>query len=221
MRVYAVADIHAKPGRIDRVRSAVADYSPDVVVVAGDINNYANPHAAFGPLDSLGVPVLAVRGNTDLSWHERCFYRYANIASLHLRRMQIRGIPFTGISGTVPVPFRSRIRFFEKALLRDAARNICTETVLVVHPPPYGTLDRVLGRLRAGSRGVATLVSACSPKVVLCGHIHEDAGAIRLGGTLVVNCSMGRSGSGAVLDFGGVDEAGYPAVGWLARFSWL
>ena len=215
MRVYAVADIHAKPGLIDRVRSAVAEYAPDVVVVAGDINNYANPHAAFGPLDNLRVPVLAVRGNTDLSWHERLFSRYASITSLHLNRIQIRGVPFTGISGTVPVPFRSRIRFFEKALLRAAEKQICSQTVLVVHPPPYGTLDRVLGRLSAGSRGVAALVSSCRPKVVLCGHIHEDAGALLLGDTLVVNCSIGRSGSGAVLDFGGVDEAGYPAVEWL------
>lgn len=215
MRVYAVADIHAKPGLIGKVRSAVADYSPDVVVIAGDINNYANPHTAFGPLDNLGVPVLAVRGNTDLSWQERCFDRYANITHLHLHRMRIRGIPFSGISGTVPVPFRSRVRFFEKALLRAAANQICTQTVLVVHPPPYGTLDRVLGRLSAGSRGVAALISACSPKVVLCGHIHENAGALRLGDTLVVNCSIGSAGSGAVLDFGCVDEAGYPAVEWL------
>lgn len=212
MRVYAVADIHAKPGLIGRVRSVVADYTPDVVVVAGDINNYANPHAAFGPLDGLGVPVLAVRGNTDLSWHERCFSRYANITHLHLHRIRIRGVPFTGISGTLPVPFRSRIRFFEKALLRAAANNICEQTVLVVHPPPYGTLDRVLGRLSAGSRGVSALVSACSPKVLLCGHIHEDAGALRLGGTLVVNCSIGSAGSGVVLDFDGLNEAGFPAV---------
>ena len=215
MRVYAVADIHAKPELIGRVRRAVADHFPDVVVVAGDINNYANPHAAFGPLDNLGIPVLAVRGNTDLSWHDRCFSRYANITSLHLHRIQIQGISFAGISGTVPVPFRSRIRLFEKALLRAAAKKICPQTVLVVHPPPYGTLDRVLGRLSAGSRGVAAVVSACNPKVVLCGHIHEDAGARRLGDTLVVNCSIGSSGSGAVLDFGKVDEAGFPVIKWL------
>jgi Icc-related predicted phosphoesterase len=35
--------------------------------------------------------------------------------------------------------------------------------------------------------------------VLLCGHIHERRGIAQLGRTLVVNCSVGRGGAGALV----------------------
>lgn len=205
MRIYAVADIHAKPSRIERVRAGVKEHAPNVLVVAGDICSYVRPRYVYSHLNDMGIPVLTVRGNSDRLWHERCLHRYENVTSLHMREVIIRGFAFSGISGSVPVPFRTRIAFREKALLEKAASSISAETILVVHPPPYGTLDRVLGRISAGSKGVAGLVAACMPRLVLCGHIHEDTGIENIGGTLVVNCSMSESVNGAVIDF---DRAG-------------
>jgi Icc-related predicted phosphoesterase len=37
--------------------------------------------------------------------------------------------------------------------------------------------------------------------MVLCGHIHGDAGFSFLGQTLVVNCAMNRETSGAIIDY--------------------
>lgn len=79
-----------------------------------------------------------------------------------------------------------------------------TSSVLVTHPPPYGVRDRVLGRFHAGSRAVRRLVDLFSPALVICGHIHEQAGVETIGRTTVVNCAMGgRSGAGALISYDG------------------
>ncbi len=212
MRLYAVADIHARPARIERVRAGVRQFEPDVLVVAGDIGSYINPNGVYSQLNDLGIPVLTVRGNSDRRWHDQCLCRYENILSLHLRPVSIRGVSFAGISGAVPVPFRTRVAFREKRLFEAAAGVISDETILVVHPPPFGTLDRVLGRLSAGSKGVARLVAARRPRMVLCGHIHEHTGVEKTGDTLVVNCSIAHGSNGAVIDFDGPAASIVPAV---------
>jgi uncharacterized protein len=212
MRLYAVADIHAKPERLQRVQESVRRYAPDVLLVAGDINNYIQPRAAFKHLNAMGIPVLIVLGNSDRAWHERCLPEYIHLSTLNERKVSLNGLVFAGISGTLPLPFRSRLRLFEKKMVERMRRLVCAETILVVHPPPLGTCDRVLGRLSAGSRAVAQIIAACTPRIVFCGHIHEDRGMAMVGRTLVINCSMGASGSGVVVDLDPLDPSSAPVV---------
>lgn len=199
MKIYAVADIHAKPRRLETIRSVVADLSPDCVVIAGDIISYFRPGSVLETLDALAVPVFVVRGNSDLSGLEKRFVSFANITSLHGRRVLFREIPLVGISGAIPVPFRTRIRFAEKGLFSQIRSIVDERTVLVVHPPPYGTRDRIGGKVSAGSKGVRGLVQHARPQVVICGHIHEDAGIDRIGPTIIVNCCMTGKNRGALI----------------------
>lgn len=199
MRLLAVADIHAKPERFARLQAAVSRHRPDLLVVAGDICNYLRPRPVFARLDALGLPVLTVRGNTDRAWHDRILKDYPRIRSLHACTITVQGCPFVGISGTLPLPFRTRLKLFEDKLVTSIAPLITPHTILVTHPPPFGTRDRVLGRHSAGSRGVARLIRRTRPRLLLCGHIHEDPGTTRIGSTLVVNCNI-AGGMGAVID---------------------
>jgi Icc-related predicted phosphoesterase len=75
------------------------------------------------------------------------------------------------------------------------------ETILVSHPPPRGVVDTVLGKWHAGCGSLAEVVRAASPALVLCGHIHESAGSATIGTTVVVNCTMGSGGAGALMNF--------------------
>ena len=54
--------------------------------------------------------------------------------------------------------------------------------VLVSHEPPRNVLDRCTGGKRAGSGCLRTAVerATTSPRLWLCGHIHEAAGAERV-----------------------------------------
>ncbi len=203
MRIYAVADIHADMMRIDMIRKNIEVHGPDVLVVAGDITRYIKPAPVLSRLNRLPIPVLVVRGNSDPVWQQRHFRRYANIIHLHMDRVEIGGCRFAGIDGTIPLPFMSRLQWFERARIDQFKRLVDSQTILVVHPPPRGTLDCVMGRFCAGARAVSELVADCRPGVVLCGHIHEAAGAACVDHTLVVNCSIAKNGHGALIEFDG------------------
>lgn len=214
MRIYGVADLHARPDRLDRIRRNIHDYAPDVLVVAGDITNYRQPAAVLEKLQKLPVPVLAVRGNTDLARMERLFDAYSNIFSLHLKRIELLCVNFSGVSGTIPIPFRSRIGIRQKKIMQQASALLDRDSVLVTHSPPYGTLDRVMGRFHAGARAVAAVIAEKQPRLVFCGHIHEDFGHAVIGRTHVINCNMAGDRQGVLVD---VEKAKEPGVQLLAE----
>jgi Icc-related predicted phosphoesterase len=200
MLIYAVADIHAKTEHLELIRSTVEFHRPDVLVVAGDIFNYLHPVPVLEALNDLGVCVLAVRGNSDPAYVSPYFNAYSNIRLLHASRVAFFGISFAGLSGTIPVPFRSRVGFREKHLIEKIRPLMDQSTVLIAHPPPYGTLDRVGKRFHAGSTLIRDLVVQTRPQVLICGHIHEDRGVAMIGATMIVNCCLPHGGRGALIE---------------------
>lgn len=213
LRIYAVADIHGHEDRLSRIRSVITAERPDVLVAAGDITSYTGADRIIALLNEMPVPVLAVRGNTDFARMEGLFARYANISPLNLTRVAVNGVPFAGLSGTIPVPFRSRISIVEKRKLAALAQLVTPGTVVVVHTPPRGVLDEAFGRFHAGSKGLAKMVQDARPLAVICGHIHERPGVGRLGESFVVNCNMGGGRGGALID---VEEGNRVAVRMLS-----
>ena len=200
MRIYAVADVHGKADKIRRIRQNIEELEPEILIVAGDITNFKNSAAIIETFNLMPVPVLAVRGNTDTPKVDYWLERYPNTTSLHLKKHRLKDACFVGVSGTIPLPFRSRIGVCERKIVGKLADLLDEDSVLVAHPPPRGTLDEVFGRFHAGCRRLHQLVIDRRPKLLLCGHIHERPGVASLGNTRVVNCSMGRAGNGALVN---------------------
>ncbi|MBW2600217.1 MAG: metallophosphoesterase family protein [Deltaproteobacteria bacterium] len=203
MKIYAVADIHGRKDRIDLIESNISKLRPDVLIVAGDITSYTNSVSVISRLNNMPVPVLAVRGNTDLPKVESLLEQFPNASSIHLRQITIKDVTFVGVSGTIPVPFYSRICFEEKKVVTRLESLVKRSTVLVAHPPPRGVLDEAFGRFHAGCRSLFEVILRCRPKLFICGHIHERPGVEYIGTTLVVNCSIGRTGGGAIMEYDG------------------
>lgn len=201
MRVYAVADIHGKIERFERIRNNLLELKADLLVLAGDITNFAKPMKILSRLNALPLPVLVIRGNSDLKRVDHLFTALPNCIPIHAVCKVIRSIPFVGIGGTIPIPFRSRVCLNEKSRLNKVASLIGTPTVLVTHTPPYGYQDLVMGRFRAGSKGLLKLIQRCQPQALICGHVHEDDGISRIGKTRVINCALNRTHSGTLLVF--------------------
>ena len=60
--------------------------------------------------------------------------------------------------------------------------------VLVVHSPPLDTVDRDSGRRVRGSQVIRDCVLEKKPKLVVCGHIHDDwEKQVDLGASRVLN----------------------------------
>jgi Icc-related predicted phosphoesterase len=206
MRIYAVADIHGKPQRLEKIRRRIAALCPHALVVAGDITSFVSPVKILSRINELSIPVLAIRGNTDLTRVDRLIGRFENIASLHMSRYVFHSTPFVGISGTIAIPFHSKIRLNEASVLNRVAPWIDRETILVVHPPPRGILDTAFGRFHVGSSGLRRLIEKHQPRLVICGHVHECPGTAAIAETTVVNCSMGRNNAGVLIDLNQENE---------------
>ncbi len=201
MRIYAVADIHGRQDKFSMIQEKISTHLPDVLVVAGDVTNYFRPYPVIERLNTITIPVLAVRGNSDRAVVESLFDKFGNITSLNLKEISLNGVHFTGIGGTIPVPFRTRIRLREKQVKDRISQLLSPLSVLVAHPPPWGVLDRVLGKFHAGCRSLNDIIFKNQPRLVICGHIHEDPGVEYINQTLVVNCSIGRSGAGVLIEY--------------------
>ena len=200
MRIYAVADIHGHSDKIALIRYNTLQLNPDVLVVAGDITNYIGSAGILAQLNDIPVPVLAVRGNTDLSKVENMLEDFPNISPLHLKQVTIGSTPFIGVSGCIPIPFSSRICLNEMQVIEKLKPLIKSNSVLVAHPPPWGTLDEVFGRFHAGCRSMTKVIKMCRPMLMICGHIHERPGSVFIGETLVVNCALGKNHAGAMIE---------------------
>ncbi|HCY86497.1 MAG TPA: phosphoesterase [Desulfobacteraceae bacterium] len=200
MKIYALADIHGRPGHLTTIYKVLDKFSPDLVVAAGDLTHFFNWRTGISQLDSLPVKVLAIRGNTDFKRVEPAIAQAGNMDLLTPEPKRINGFSFTGIGGTFLLPFASRIGLKEKERLETLPSPMDEDTVLVVHPPPRGILDRVAGRFSSGSSGLLRFIRQAEPGLLLCGHIHEQPGKTTVGRTTVVNCSMGKSGAGAIID---------------------
>jgi Icc-related predicted phosphoesterase len=165
------------------VRALVAEHTPDVVLLPGDLTHAGHGEEALDLLGTLAVPVLAVSGNMD---GPRAVGEIASRGGLAGRDpVVIGGVSFGG-------PYVS---------------SACD--VLVVHEPPAGTLDLARSGQHIGTRRVLDLMERVRPRALTCGHVHEAGGIERVGTTLVVNCTMGDGKtSGALLE---VDAGGATA----------
>lgn len=200
MRIYAVADIHGKMEHMESIYRVLDQYNPQLIVVPGDITHFLNWSTPLSQLDSLPVPVLAVRGNTDLKRIEARIEKAANITMLTETPLQIDGFSFVGTSGTLTLPFINRVCLNEKKRMTGLPCPMEPDTVFVVHTPPKGACDRVGKKIHAGSQNLARFIEAAAPSLVLCGHIHEDCGVTTLHQSTVVNCAIAGPGSGAIID---------------------
>ncbi len=173
MKILACADLHGHAERIARVRTLVAEHSPAVVLLPGDLTHAGHGEEALDLLGAFAVPVFAVAGNMD--------------GPRALAEIVHRG----GLAGATPV---------EIGGVSFGGPHVASPCdVLVTHEPPAGTLDLAYSGHHIGTRAVLDLIRQVRPRVLACGHVHEAGGVACLDGTLVVNCTMGDGKTGGAL----------------------
>ena len=139
---------------------------------------------------------IVLRGNHD---PVRCEFKASNATYIASKRQTI---DLNGLK-VYCVPHGSAVSLTKdfKALkeLRDA-------DILLTHAPPRGTLDTTYEGNNAGSKALRdAYYNACddnAPTLWVCGHIHESAGAARVGATTIINAGMANAGRAKRLDRG-------------------
>ncbi|KAA0009615.1 MAG: hypothetical protein FE041_05705 [Thermoplasmata archaeon] len=124
--------------------------------------------------DGINVPIYGVVGNMDGELNH-----LKNIKFIDNRVVEFRGLL---ISGAI------------KAIEVDEV------DIIISHIPPYKTKDRAFFGMHIGDKKLREIMNEKKPKYIICGHIHEDAGYGKFGGTIVVNCSIGKRGEYTLID---------------------
>lgn len=135
--------------------------------------------------------------------------------NLHMQFLDLGGIRIAGYGGakvlTPGVPEHLQVRFEEGPGPRGLSSapleffRKATPQVLVVHQPPHGLLDKLDGQGPSGSLGIRQYLEEARPLAVLCGHMHRQWGAVRLGDTWCLN----PSNFGRVEEVSGVRTGGH------------
>jgi Icc-related predicted phosphoesterase len=189
MKIQATADIHGSQYRLNLMLKNIERYSPDLVIVCGDITQFGPKDVARNFLDQIPVETLAITGNIDTPDVVKGIDE-SKATKIERKRVVRKGIPFVGISGVNPDDFKI---FNDKKILDESC-------VLISHVPPYNTQDKVFRGIHGGSKELRKVIEEYNPRLVICGHIHEDPGFTSVNDTIVVNCSMGKKGEGAIIN---------------------
>ena len=189
MKLLAVADIHGSQYRLNLILKNIERFSPDLVVICGDITQFGPAETAKNFLDQIPIDTLALKGNIDTADVDRGIDE-SKATKIEMKRVLKKGIAFVGINGMDP----NQLNNIKENKLLDE------KSVLVTHEPPYGLQDKIFLGKHGGIKELRELVDKYSPRLVLCGHIHENPGFTKEGNTTIVNCSMGKRGEGALID---------------------
>jgi len=189
MKILATADIHGAQYRLNLVLKNIEIYSPDLVVICGDVTQFGPGELAKNLLNQIQVETLAITGNIDTPDVSKGINE-SKATKIETKRVVKKGISFVGTNGMDENQFKI---IEEKKLLEKTS-------VLVSHVPPYGAQDKIFLGMHGGNKELRELVDKYKPRLVLCGHIHEDPGITKIGVTTVVNCSMGKRGEGSLIE---------------------
>jgi Icc-related predicted phosphoesterase len=198
MRILAVADIHGAQYRLNLVLKNVAAYTPDLVIICGDITQFGPGELATNFLNQISVRTLAVPGNIDTFDVDQGISA-SNATNLHMRQVKIQDIPFVGIGREIP-SLLPDLLIDDGTGKKPLKKLLKTSSVLVTHYPPFKLQDKIFIGTHGGSKELRSLIETYKPRLVFCAHIHEDPGMTILGETTVVNCSMGKRTEGALVE---------------------
>lgn len=197
MRIACIADLH---GNLPDVPAC------DVLLIGGDIcpvtdhDIHAQADWLDGPfrawLESLPAEeIVGIAGNHDFVFERAPGLLPADLAWTYLQDHDVTLASGLKVWGSPWTPWFldwafNAPRDESEVFLADLYAKVPADVdVLLVHGPPRGYGDRVLGGAEVGSTAELELLERLAPKACVYGHIHEGRGQWQLGATQLVNAA--------------------------------
>jgi Icc-related predicted phosphoesterase len=176
VKLLAFSDLHRD---LDQAAELVAmSTEADVVIGAGD---FASVHEGLeetiGALAAIATPTVLVPGNNETEDALReASASWSAATVLHGSGMTIDGTEFYGLGAGVPVtPWDWSFDLDDEAAASMLAP--CPENaILVLHSPPRDHCDSNGTGMNFGSPALREVIEEKTPRLAVCGHIHESWG---------------------------------------------
>ena len=98
MNILAVADIHGAQYRLNILLKNIEKFSPDLVIICGDITQFGPGDVALNFLDQIPVKTFAIMGNIDTKDVNEAISN-SKAENIEKKKVNKNGISFVGISG--------------------------------------------------------------------------------------------------------------------------
>lgn len=186
MRILAFTDVHGNAPALRRLQEKAA--AADVVVTTGDFTLFEqDAKRVMSTLSAFPRPVLLIPGNHEYSGSiERLCGQLPNLNYLHRRAMHFPELSFLGWGGGGFAQMDPELELNAPRLAREVQGR---PFVFLLHGPPHGTaLDHLLRLGHRGCRSRRAFIERYQPRLVLCGHLHENFGKRDcIGTSLILN----------------------------------
>lgn len=186
------SDLHGSDKGLEVLGNALEDDIFDAVVVCGDFTTNGSPKYVRDFLARAQVPVIGVPGNCDSNAIADHLARAG--ASVHGRRVDIKGLAFFGFGGAPPSPYGMPFEVDEGTMAEGIRAVGVRGGVMVTHTPPLGMNDLSKGGYNMGSKALLDVAVELRPRLALSGHIHEGRGEAVSSGTVFINPGPAKDG---------------------------
>jgi len=188
MKLLLFSDLHCDATAAKWLVDRAAEV--DVVVGAGDFaTGRCGIQLTIDILRNIDQPAIVVPGNNESCDELREACRgWSTACVLHGVGARINEVDFYGLGGGIRVtPFGSWSYDFTEEQAEELLADWPYGGVIVSHSPPHGAVDTSQER-NLGSVALRTAIEDKSPRLVVCGHIHESARRSEtIGTTAIVN----------------------------------
>lgn len=192
MKLLAFSDLHRDLGQAAKLVEMSTE--ADAVIGAGD---FASVHEGLEEtidvLAGIAKPTVLVPGNNEtVEALREATAGWSAATVLHGEGAVIDGVEFYGLGAGIPItPWDWSFDLDDESATEMLAG--CPEgAVLVLHSPPRGHCDSSGGGDHFGSAALLQAIEQKTPRLAVCGHIHESWGCeSRVGETPVWNLGPG------------------------------
>ena len=185
MKLLCFVDLHNNRAALDEIKKKAKD--ADLILCAGDFTIFEQGiNDLLREFNKLGPKVLIIPGNHESPGHLRSAVKgFDSIIFLHQQSYTKEGIAFVGFGDS---GFAARTDEFDAWMRKNRDAWKGKDLILIVHGPPYGTKLDFLHEAHSGSKSSREFIMHFKPKLVVCGHFHENAGKEDIvGKTRIIN----------------------------------
>jgi len=187
MKLLAFVDVHGSLAALKKIVKTAKKEKPDLLVCAGDISIFENGlEYLLHVLNKLEIQTLIIDGNHEsVNGMRKAASLFKNINYIHDKTIEKDDYLIFGYGGG---GFAEVDKNFENSVKKHKKDLINKKIILITHAPPYGTkVDRIMGQY-CGCKSVTRFIRKFNPILVICGHLHENAGKkAKIKNTIVIN----------------------------------
>lgn len=189
MKLLCFTDTHTSNKVLIEVEKKAKKEKPDFLVCTGDVTLFLRGlDEFFNRLSKLKIPMIFIHGNHELESEVRKIVRkYDYVKFVHKNGYRFGDCLFVGYGGGgFSLVYPEFEHFIPKIKAKIRGED---KLVLLTHAPPYGTkLDFLEYFGHVGSKSARKAIRELKPRLVLCGHLHENFHKMhKIGTTLIVN----------------------------------